>query len=313
MAAMAASDRAASPVPLDELGEHLAPLRLCDPAAVEAMQLALGRHGQLTPLVAFEADGSLEILDGFKRLQAARRLDWKTLCVQRCSVDPVMAIVQIGVLHSGRGLTELEEGWLVRALYRDHGLSQPAIAERLGRHKSWVCRRLLLVEALHDEVQARLRLGLLAPRAAVALAALPRGNQLAASEVVTRRGFTVRQTELFVGQLLESTSDAARAALVARWATGELCPAKPGPAPARAVRSEADWLAADLATLHRVAARVQARLLGTPLLAFGPVVAELLEENLLRLVPVLAALNGTIATTTTPGGRIAPSSEERAA
>lgn len=42
----------------------------------------------------------------------------------------------IAALHDPRGLTELEEGWLVGALYREHRLLQPAIAQRMGRHKS---------------------------------------------------------------------------------------------------------------------------------------------------------------------------------
>ncbi|MBK6519966.1 MAG: hypothetical protein IPG04_39000, partial [Polyangiaceae bacterium] len=46
----------------------------------------------------------------------------------------------------------------MRALYREHGLLQPAIAQRLGRHKSWVHRRLMLVEALDPAVQADVRL-----------------------------------------------------------------------------------------------------------------------------------------------------------
>src|ERR1019366_2265302 len=110
-------------------------------------------------------------------------------------------------LHAGRGLTALEEAWIVRALHRDHDLSQGAIAARLGCHKSWVCRRLMLVEALDASVQADVRLGLLAPRAAVLVSALPRGNQASASGVAIRRGLTVRQTGLLV-QELRAAADA---------------------------------------------------------------------------------------------------------
>ena len=69
----------------------------------------------------------------------------------------------------------------MRSLYRDDGLSQGNIAELLRRHRSWVCRRLMLVESLESELQASVRLGLLAARAAVVLAALPPG----AMQVVT--------------------------------------------------------------------------------------------------------------------------------
>jgi ParB-like chromosome segregation protein Spo0J len=300
-------------VPLEQLGERFSRLRLCDPATVEGMQRSLDHHGQLTAVVTFEEGGLLQITDGFKRLSAARLLGWSTLRVRQCMVSGVEAKVQLAVLHAGHGLTELEEGWLVRSLCRDDGLAQSAIAARLGRNKSWVCRRLMLVEALDVEVQARVRLGLLMPRAAVTLAALPRGNQVAASDVVVRRGLTVRQTELLVAQLVECDGDQARTGLIARWASGAATPSQPGVRPTRALRSEADWMAADVATIHRVAPRLEARLLGTPLRALGPTAAEVLAESLDALRPVLAALERTIASVTTPRGHIEPAGEESAA
>ena len=77
-----------------------------------------------------------------------------------------------------------------------------------------------------------MQLGLLASRAAVALAALPRGNQAAVSAVVIRRGLTVRQTERLVAELRERPYDMARAAWRAQQL--EATPAPPGPRPPRA-------------------------------------------------------------------------------
>lgn len=278
------------------LGERLRTLRLREAAALETMRRSLERHGQLTALTVFSQDGRLEVIDGFKRLQAARALGWGELCVRLRDVDGAGAKILIAALHERRGLTELEEAWLVRSLYREDGLSQSAIAHRLERHKSWVCRRLMLVESLDAAVQADVRLGLIAPRAAVALAALPRGNQAPASAVVVRRGLTVRQTELLVVQLLERPDDAARAEWIARRL--ESTPAPLGARPARALRSEAEWMAADIATLLRVSARLQSRLLGTPLGALGTPAAEVVFDGLVALAPVLDALRTTVAMVT---------------
>jgi ParB-like chromosome segregation protein Spo0J len=285
-------------VALADLGERLGALRVREPAAVEAMRRSLSLHRQLTSILVFAAGDRLEILDGFKRVHAARTLGWNDLVAETSGVGIVDAKVQIAALHGGRGLTEIEEAWLVRSLYREDGLSQPEIARRLSRHKSWVCRRLLLVEALDPTIQADVRLGLLAPRAAVAVSALPRGNQRAATAVVIRRGLTVRQTELFVAEILERQDDDARADFIARHL--EAGPG-PGPAPARpptrALRNEADWIAADVATLLRIAARLQARLLATPLGALGPP-ASVVLDGLVALAPVLAALVRTVAIVT---------------
>jgi hypothetical protein len=113
-------------------------------------------------------------------------------------------------LHHSCGPTELEEGWLVRSLFRDDGLSQPEIARRMHRHKSWVWRRLMLVEGLDEAVQADVRLGLLAARRAVAVAQLPRGNQAEAAQFVVHRGMTYRQSECLVTRLLALADDAQR-------------------------------------------------------------------------------------------------------
>jgi len=281
-------------IDLAELGDGLSALRLCDASAIEAMRRSFARHGQLDALSVFVTRGQLEIIDGFKRVRAARALEWRTLRARVVDVDTAEAKILLVALHDRRGLTELEEGWLIRSLYRDDHLSQPTIAARLGRHKSWVYRRLMLVEALDPAVQADVRLGLLAPRAAVAVSQLPRGNQHDLSGLVIRRGLTVRQTELVVAELLELDSDAARAQQITRLLEGAAPFALPGVRAPRAARSETDWLAGDLRTVRLVAARLEARLTGGSLYTIGPEAAVLAQESLVALVPVLDALRRTI-------------------
>ena len=285
-------------VEIAPLGERLAPLRLCDAGALAAVRGSFERHGQLSALTLFVHGGGLEILDGFKRVRAARALGWSTLLARVDDVGVVDAKLRLCELHGGRGLTELEEAWLVRSLYRDDGLAQSEIARRMRRHKSWVCRRLMLVEALEPAVQAHVRLGLIAPRAAVALGRLPRGNQEDGSAVVVRRGLTVRQTDLLVEEVLDRQDPAARAALLARRLDGPAVGSKPGPRPTRAVRNEADWMSGDVAKLREVAARLEARLLATPLETLPSGAAEILRDALTALSPVLSALDGAIRAAT---------------
>jgi ParB-like chromosome segregation protein Spo0J len=283
-------------VSVASLGEQLAALRLSEPGAVEAMRRSLSSQGQLTPLVVVDAGASLETVDGFKRVRAARTLGWKELHAVPLDIGLVEAKLAFGVLHQRSGLTELEQAWIVRSLHRDDRLAQAEIARRMGRHKSWVCRRLLLVEALDAAVEAQVRLGLLAPRTAVSLAALPRGNQHAASTVVIQHGLTVRQTELFVGEILEQPTEAARAEWIAQRLErpiAESARRRPG-----RPRNEASSMMADIRTLLKVAARLEARLLGTPLGAFGPGAAEVILGGLIALRPALGALDRTLTTLT---------------
>jgi len=284
-------------VRVEKLGERLGALRLCEAEALSAMRHSLERHGQLAAVVVFAvARDRLEVIDGFKRLRAARALGWGELRAHVLAVDVVHAKLALGALHERRGLTELEEGWLVRSLYREDQLDQPTIGRLLGRHKSWVCRRLLLAEVLDDAVQADVRLGLLAPSTAACLAQLQRCNQRPAAQVVLRTGLTWRQTGVLVRELLACEDEAARAGLLQRRLERPAPRAAAHPAPC--ARTPAESMLADIATLTRVAARMQARLLGPALATLGPRAAEIAVRALLALTPVLAALGQSITTVT---------------
>ena len=281
-------------VPPADLGERLSELRLRDAAALENMRRSLSRHGQLEPVVAFECQDKLEIIDGFKRVIAARTLGWSSLHLRIVDANIVEAKCMLIALHDRRGITELEEGWLIRSLYRDDNLMQPAIAQRLGRDKSWVCRRLMLVESLDQAVQADVRLGLLVPRAAMAIAQLPRGNQADAADFAIRRGLTVRQTELFVGELGDCPDVKSQAQEIKRRLDSIVPISDKTTKPKCSVRNEADWISADIHTVRQTAARLEARVLAAPLDAFGNQAASLIRESLVGLAPVLCALLNTI-------------------
>jgi ParB-like chromosome segregation protein Spo0J len=183
------------PVAIPELGEHYRRYRLSDPAAADAMARSLRRYGQLTPVVACLRDGRLELLDGFKRRAAAALLPWSTLSVRPITADEAQAKAAIyGLNCLGSRPQPLEEAWIVYALVREDGLTQVQAAELLGQHKSWVCRRLALLERLADEAKAELRLGLLPPSLARQLTRLPVGNQPAVLTTVRREALTVTET-----------------------------------------------------------------------------------------------------------------------
>jgi hypothetical protein len=165
-----------------------------------------------------------------------------TLLVRVDKVSLVEAKLHMSALSVRSGIIKLEEGWLVWSLYHKDGVGFPEIGHLMGRHRSWVWRRLMVVEALDVAVQANVCLGLVAPRAAVAVSWLPRGNQMAASAVVIWRGLTVRQTELMVKQALAEPDAAARAAVLVRKLNNKALTNPPGPQTMRALCNEADWM-----------------------------------------------------------------------
>jgi ParB-like chromosome segregation protein Spo0J len=277
-------------VAVADLGERLSALRLSDSSALSALRQSVVRHGQLSPVHAFEQGGALELFDGFKRLRVARALGLRDLRAVVDKVDVVEATVHMRELHTGRGLTALEEAWIVRALHREHALSQGAIAAMLRCHKTWVCRRLMLVEALDTTVQADVRLGLLAPRAAVEVAALPRGNQIQAASLAIRRGLTVLQTARLVHELVDAEPEA-YSAVLARWSAGEPVMSRSG---VRAAGGVADTISLDVARLRKSAGRLESCLVTTPLASLAPGAADLIRHDLDELGGVLVALSRAI-------------------
>ena len=92
---------------------------------------------------------------------------------------------------------------VIRSLHRDDGLTQVEIGALLGRHKSWVCRRLSLVEHLSDEIVEHLKLGLITTTISRELARLPRGNQPGALQTILKYHFDSRETSRLVAMLLK--------------------------------------------------------------------------------------------------------------
>ena len=164
---------------VEEIGEHYGRYRLHVPEAERAMAKSLERFGQLSPVVVCRREERYELIDGFKRLGAARSFKQLShLSARLMEADERSAKAAIYGLNRAGGRTrELEEAWIIHALVREDGMTQVEVAELLGRHKSWVCRRLALIERLGAEAREDLRVGLLSPTAARRIVRLPQGNQ----------------------------------------------------------------------------------------------------------------------------------------
>ncbi len=298
---MAVTDKETSTLELapSQLGEALSAMRLCPPRAQRDMQLSLSRLGQLTPVQAYRVGASLELFDGLKRLRAARELSWPTLRVEVHALDAAGAKVRLLCCNANAGLSQLEEAWLVRSLYRENQLTQPQIAVLLLRHKSWVCRRLALAEGLSDDLTASVRLGLVSARAAAELARLPRGNQDSVTQVVTQRGLTTRQTSHLVQSLLAAPPEEWTKLLEERST-----PQKSAPKGGAARRTPGEQLVADSWAMRRIASRLHARLLERSLTSLGKPACAVVSKELVELRSTLRALTTTLDTRLNQQGAI---------
>lgn len=188
----------------DTIGERYADLRVIQPVAENAMVRSMQNYGQLTPVVVGRVDDRYEMVDGFKRLRAGRKLGYESL---HARIMPggqrAMKAAIIYLNTKARTIADIESALVIRSLYREDHLSQVEIAALLHRHKSFVCRRLALAEKLGDAVMDHLKLGLINITIGRELSRLPAGNQAKALATVLKYGFTGSETAQLVRLLLK--------------------------------------------------------------------------------------------------------------
>jgi ParB-like chromosome segregation protein Spo0J len=199
---------------LERFSTSLRRARCVRPALVERMVASLSQHGQLTPVVGVVRGEHVELVDGFKRLEAARQLGLKTLVVSVSAFDDVGQWVAMLMLNRGpQSMTELEEALVIRELLSAR--TQVEIGQLVRRHKSWVCRRVGLVERLHPELVESMRVGVLHPGVARRLLGLPPGNQLQVAAAAQKGRLGPRDTEHLVRLWRRAPNAQVRAELLA--------------------------------------------------------------------------------------------------
>ena len=186
------------------IGTRYAELRIVKPRSDAAMEKSIRQYGQILPVVCVRSGDGLEMIDGFKRLRAHQHLGKNTLLARTLAEMSTRAckaaLVQLN--QPGKSISDLEEAMVIHSLYRGDGLKQTEIALLFGRDKSWVSRRLSLVEKLHEEVLKNIMLGLLPVVSGTELARLQRCNQQEALACVLKHRLTTRDTAKLTSHLL---------------------------------------------------------------------------------------------------------------
>ena len=189
-------------IEVSKMGERYAAFRIVSPKADTAMAKSMKKYGQLSPVVCARIGDGYELVDGFKRLRACRRVGKETLKARILDATERVLKAAVIQLNRGRSISELEEAMVLSSLHREDGLSQTEIAVLLGRHKSWVSRRISLIERLSDEVRQDVRLGLLPQSMGRELAMLPRGNQKEAADAIIKHRLSTREAAKLIAYLL---------------------------------------------------------------------------------------------------------------
>lgn len=234
-----------------DIGDRYGNLRLVNPGAYAAMERSIAQYGQVTPVVVGQPAGSkYEMVDGFKRYRAGKKLGLKSLsCRVLKGKDRALKSAMLYLNTQISSIGDLEQGMIIQSFYKEDGLSQVEIAKLLGRHKSWVSRRLSLVERLSDEVIEQMRLGLVSSSIGRELALLPCGNQRGALKTLQKYRFTVRETARLVSLLMNQPAWNHETILNF---PEEILSARQSPRPKKSVMDSLTKFYGDLSTIERL-------------------------------------------------------------
>lgn len=203
---------AAPPAPptrsVSQGAESLAPLPLIDanpaqprttirPEALEQLARSIQESGVVQPiLVRPVANGRFQIIAGERRFRAAEKLGLPTIpaVVRTVADDRVLEFALVENIQREE-LTPIEEAHALRRLQDELGLTQEALAGKVGKDRATVANTLRLLR-LPAEVREELQRGTLSAGHARALLALEDQSlvrDLAAQAI--KGGWSVRQVE----------------------------------------------------------------------------------------------------------------------
>jgi ParB family chromosome partitioning protein len=176
-----------------------------DPEALAALADSIREHGVIQPLLVtrVQPEGGgpavYQLIAGERRLQAARLagLAHVPVVVKEASSSEVLELALVENLQRA-DLNPLEEAQAFHRLVHEFGLTQEAVATRVGRSRTAVANALRLL-TLSDELKASLARGEISEGHARALLGL--SNELErrqAWQKVVERGLSVRDTESLV-------------------------------------------------------------------------------------------------------------------
>ena len=178
------------------------PRKRFDEAKLEELAASIREHGVVEPILVRKEGASYRIIAGERRWRAAQRAGLREVpaVLREASEREAFEIALVENIQRA-DLNAIEEAEAYEVLVSDHGLTQEAIALRVGKERSTVANALRLLR-LPEEVRDAVRGGELDMGHARALLAIDDADVMRkAAQKAIREGLSVRATEALARQL----------------------------------------------------------------------------------------------------------------
>jgi ParB family chromosome partitioning protein len=179
------------------------PRQTIDPEELQELANSIVEHGLIQPLVVTQVGSTFQLIAGERRWRASRLAGLLTVPVVVKETTPQQMLELAIVENIQRAdLNPLEEAQAYAQLMGEFGLTQEAVAERVGKSRTAVANTVRLLN-LPASIKEDLAAGQLSEGHARALLSLKKErDQLNVAATVVSRGLNVRQTEALVRQML---------------------------------------------------------------------------------------------------------------
>ena len=183
----------------------LSAMRITNMSRIKEVEKSMRIHGQLQPVVARVHENGYQLIDGFKRVYACEALVMDRVQCRLLDVDQEQAkVLMLSYNWSTQSMEAYEEALVLHDLMSTHAVNQRDLARQIGRSRSWVSRRLSLIERLDEEIGTEIRMGNLSSSHGRSLLRLPRGNQIDVARVITTWHLSSRETDTLVNAYLQA-------------------------------------------------------------------------------------------------------------
>lgn len=178
-----------------------------DEADLENLAQSLLKHGLVQPIVVRNTGERYQIVAGERRLRAAIRAGWSEVPVHILSVDDrEMAELALTENIQRKDLNAMEKATAFARYLEIYGGTHEELASRLELERPTVSNLLRLLE-LPEQIQLAIRKSEITQGHARALLPLEEWEQLELTARIQEEAWSVRQTERFVKELLESETE----------------------------------------------------------------------------------------------------------
>ena len=196
-------------VDIDEISPNPhQPRQAMDQDELKELANSITEHGLIQPLIVTQVGLSYQLIAGERRWRASQLAGLATVPVIVKESSPQQMLELAIVENIQRAdLNPLEEAHAFAQLMEEFGLTQEAVAERVGKSRTAVANTVRLLN-LPDEVKENLAAGHISEGHARALLSLKKSrDQVRVLATIIDRGLNVRQTEALVRQIMVGDSE----------------------------------------------------------------------------------------------------------